>query len=529
MRPNQGNAEKVAQSLHAKLTGAGVDSQLASVADFKNKELKQQQVILMVASTHGEGEPPDDAIDFHEFILGKRAPKLDGVKYAVLSLGDSSYEFFCQTGKDFDQAFAKLGAEALIDRVDCDLDYEEQAESWGNTLAEKISALTGTGGSVAAVPNTISSEHSQTWSKEKPFTATILTNQKITGRDSVKHINHIEISLEDSGIQYLPGDSLGVWAKNDEQVVDRMLELVGLSGEEDVTLKDESRSIKQALIENLEITLLNKAFIADYAKLVSSESLQEIAENSYAEYVANHQVIDVIEQAPSKLDAQQLVELLKPIKPRMYSIASSLEANPEEVHLTVGLAQSKNENGERFGVASHFLIESLQEDDEVLVFVEENRHFKLPANDKPVIMIGPGTGIAPFRAFLEERQESEASGDNWLFFGNPNFNTDFLYQVELQEFLKQGVLSELSVAFSRDQEQKIYVQDRLLENAELVWQWLEQKGAYLYVCGDMSRMAKDVEKALLTIIQEQGDKSEEQATEYLKALKKDKRYQRDVY
>ncbi|MCW8876986.1 MAG: flavodoxin domain-containing protein, partial [Kangiellaceae bacterium] len=241
-----GNAEKVAQLLYSKLSGAGVDAQLASVADFKTKELKQQQVILMVASTHGEGEPPDDAIDFHEFVLGKRAPKLDGVKYAVLSLGDSSYEFFCQTGKDFDQAFSKLGAEALLERVDCDLDYEEQAESWSNNLVEKISDLKGADGSTSNAKSTAPLVQSQTWSKEKPFAATILANQKITGQGSVKHINHIEISLEGSGIQYLPGDSLGVWAKNDREVVSRILDVAGLSGEEPITFKNESRSIKQA-------------------------------------------------------------------------------------------------------------------------------------------------------------------------------------------------------------------------------------------------------------------------------------------
>ena len=530
-----GNAQKIAEDLHQRLVATTGEVELASVADFKPKSIKDQDVILLVASTHGEGEPPDDAIDFHEFILGKRAPKLENSRYAVLSLGDSSYEFFCQTGKDFDQAFAKLGAQPLLERVDCDLDFEEQAENWIAQLVEAVSGLQGNSGTQSgSVHGGIESNESlnteqSTWTKENPFKATVLANLKITGRGSVKHINHIEISLEGSGITYQPGDSLGVWAKNDSALVEGVLAASQLNGDEIISFKGKSKPLKQALTENLEITLLNKDFIDQVSKLANSDLLNEVVESNYAEYIQNHQVVDVLEAAALSFDAQQLVDLLKPIKPRMYSIASSLEANPEEVHLTVGLVKNENETATRFGAASHFLIDSLEEDDEVLVFVEPNKHFKLPEASKPTIMIGPGTGVAPFRAFLQERQEVEASGANWLFFGNPNFNTDFLYQVEFQEFLKEGLLTELSVAFSRDQEEKVYVQDRLIENAEKVWQWIDNDDASVYVCGDMSRMAKDVEQALLNIIEQQGRKTPEQAKEYLKALKKNKRYQRDVY
>ena len=524
-----GNAQTLAEQLHQNLSQKGLTAELASVDDFKPAKLKEQQIILLIASTHGEGEPPDDAIDFHEVMLGKRAPKLDGSHHAVLSLGDSSYEFFCQTGKDFDQAFTKLGSKSLVERLDCDLDYEVESAEWIAKVIDKVADLSGQTQLPSSPSVGRSSEATGQYSKATPYTATVLENQKITGRGSVKNIHHIEISLEGSGIQYQPGDSLGVWAKNDEKVVNEILELALLSGDELVTVKDTSKPIRQALVENLEVTLLNKSFIDEYAKLTSSESLQNIHDSGYAAYIANHQVVDVLKVAPRKLEAQQLVDLLKPIKPRMYSIASSLAANPDEVHLTVGLAESHNEHGDRYGAASYFLIESLKEDDELLVFVEENRHFKLPAEDKPVIMIGPGTGIAPFRSFLQEREETEASGRSWLFFGNPNFNTDFLYQTELQSFLKDNLLNELSVAFSRDQAEKVYVQDRLLENAEQVWQWISQEDAYVYVCGDMNRMAKDVESALLEIIQEQGGLTQESASDYLKALKKDKRYQRDVY
>ncbi|TQV77553.1 assimilatory sulfite reductase (NADPH) flavoprotein subunit [Aliikangiella marina] len=545
-----GNSQKVAESLHQSLGQKGLKANLASVADFKPAKLKDQQVILMVAATHGEGEPPDDAIDFHEVVLGKRAPKLTGSKHAVLSLGDSSYEFFCQTGKDFDKAFSQAGSQALLAREDLDVDFEAQADAWILKVVEKVSALASQGETVEVeelvdveVNDTyvdgdvqVTDESTQAnsvpevvYDKDNPFTATILGNQKITGRGSSKHINHIEISLEGSGITYQPGDSLGIWPKNNAASVEMILKLAELTGEEELEYKGKTASIRKLLSERLEITLLNKGFIQSYAEIVANHSLKTIAEENFAEFAANNQVIDVLNIAPTKLTAEQLVNLLKPIKPRMYSIASSLSATPDEVHLTVGLKVAENQNGERFGAASHFLIDSLKEDDQVLVFVEANRHFKLPDDQRPVIMIGPGTGIAPFRSFLQERQESEADSDSWLFFGNPHFNTDFLYQTELQDFLKDKTLSKLDVAFSRDQHEKIYVQDRLRENAEELWKWIDQDGAAIYVCGDMSRMAKDVEAELLKTFIEQGSLNQDQAKDYLKSLKKTNRYQRDVY
>ncbi|MET1254383.1 assimilatory sulfite reductase (NADPH) flavoprotein subunit [Aliikangiella maris] len=529
-----GNAQSIAENLHQALSQKGIDAELVSTADFKANKLKEQQVILVVASTHGEGEPPDDAIDFHEFIRSKRAPKLADVQHAVLSLGDSSYEFFCQTGKDFDQALTKLGSKALVERVDCDLDYAEPSQNWIKQVVEALEKLTtvnntanstAVGQTGSATDNLVTSQYT----RDNPFTATILDNQKITGRDSVKHINHIEISLEDSGIVYEPGDSLGIWPKNNLQTVQEILATLKLSGEENVTVKSGEKTLLSALTENLEVSLLTKDFIREYAILAKSDELNKIAESEFSEYIKNHQVIDVVLAAPAQISAQQLVDLLKPIKPRLYSISSSLQANPEEVHITVGLEESENEQGTRFGTASYYLLESLAADDEVLVYIDKNKNFKLPVADKPVIMIGPGTGIAPFRAFLQERQETEANGANWLFFGNPNFNTDFLYQVELQAYLKDGLLNQLSVAFSRDQAEKIYVQDRLLESAAQVWQWINEQGAYLYVCGDMNRMAKDVNNALIQIIQSEGGLNQEDAEAYLSQLRKDKRYQRDVY
>jgi len=532
-----GNSKKIAESLYQSIIDSGLNQngikpELASLQDFSNKKLKGYQLILIVASTHGEGEPPDDAIDFHEFVNGKRAPKLEGVKHAILSLGDSSYEFFCQTGKDFDQALIKQGSQALVERVDCDLDYEEQAHAWINNVVEKLASLSGSEELITKTTNN-SAQIESSFTKTNPLTAKILTNQKITGRGSVKSINHIEISLEDSGLTYQPGDSIGIWAKNNAKVVSEILELTGLTGNEDVEFKSEAKSLEIVLLENLELSLINKGFVETYAKLPKSKQVQRLLNKGYSDYIKNHQIVDIIKLSPIKLEAQQLVDLLKAIKPRMYSISSSLLANPDEVHITVALVESiaitEAENTVRYGTASHYLIETLDEDDEVFVFVEENRHFKLPEDNKPLIMIGPGTGVAPFRSFLQEREETEAQGKNWLFFGNPNFNTDFLYQTELLAFQKSGLLTNLTVAFSRDQKQKIYVQDKLLENASQIWQWLNDEQASIYLCGDMSRMAKDVHAALIQIISNQAHLSIDEAESYLKTLKKENRYQRDVY
>jgi len=534
-----GNSQEIAESLFETIGQKGLPAQIACLDDFKAKDLAKLQIILLVVSTHGEGEPPDDAIDFLELINSKRGPKLNNIQHAVLALGDSSYEFFCQTGKDFDQAFSQLGSTSLVERVDCDLDYEELSSQWINSVVAKLAELSSSidlnsnNSAVAGSSNIQVSGVSYT--KDKPFVANILANQRITGSSSSKQVHHIEISLEDSGIQYLPGDSIGIWAKNNQQLVNELLALVKLNGEESVLVKDVEKTLKQALTENLEITLINKSFVENYAKQVAltnekgSKKLLTQVNKDYSAYIKVHQIIDVMTIAPISLKAQQLVDLLKPIKPRIYSISSSLEANPEEAHITVALKESINENSARFGTASHFLTESLKEDDDVLVFIEENKRFKLPEENTPMIMIGPGTGIAPFRSFLQQREEQSSKGDNWLFFGNAHFNTDFLYQTEIQKMQKSGLLTQVDLAFSRDQKNKIYVQDRLLEKAGDVWQWLNEKQASLYVCGDMNHMAKDVEKALITIISEQGNKSQKDAEQYLKTLKKENRYQRDVY
>ncbi|WP_025565352.1 assimilatory sulfite reductase (NADPH) flavoprotein subunit [Psychromonas sp. SP041] len=529
-----GNAKGVAQELAEQATAKGIPNQLISMADYKVKAIKDESHVIVVASTNGEGEAPDDAIDLHAFLASKKAPKLAGLKFAVLSLGDSSYEFFCQTGKDFEQRLQALGGEIITERLDADVDYQEVTQAWFDkalTAVEATLEKAGTSTTAAVATGTIVTENK--YNKQNPFSASLLTSQKITGDRSAKDVRHIEIDLEGSDLHYTAGDALGVWFKNNQNMVDELIDKLGLDATKEVTVGDNKIALKEALIEEYELTGTHPGFIEGYAALTENKALQKLAEdkNACRDFANNNQVVDVVTATGNdKVTEENFVALLRRSSPRLYSIASSQTEVEDEVHLTVGAVVFENEAGQqRGGSASTFLSHRLQEGEEVKVFIEDNHNFRLPANpDTPVIMVGPGTGIAPFRAFMQEREASEATGKNWLLFGDQTFNEDFLYQVEWQTHLKSGLLTKLDLAFSRDQAEKIYVQDRLQENAAEVFKWL-QDGAHFYVCGDANRMAKDVQTTLIDIISKQGKLSLEDAEEYLTELRQAKRYQRDVY
>lgn len=524
-----GNAKGVATAIKAQAEARGLPVTLASMADYKPKQLKKESHLLVVVSTYGEGEPPESAVDLFEQLKKGKVGKLDGLKFAVLGLGDSSYEFFCQTGKDFDNFLASAGAERIYELASLDVDYQDAAKAWGEQALNAITATLSTGAASSSVASAVQQAvgHSQ-YSKENPFPARLSVNQKITGRDSTKDIRHIEINLADSGITYQPGDALGVWFDNDAKLVGEVLALTGLSGDEATA----HGTLHAALTGHFELTRLHGGFITGLADISDNAALKDLAGDKAQvnALVASTQVVDVLKRFPTALTAEQLVSLLRPLTPRLYSIASAQSEVEEEVHLTVGVVRYPQEDGTvRSGAASSYLADRLIEDGEVRVFVEHNDNFRLPQNpDTPVIMVGPGTGIAPFRAFMQEREAQGAEGKNWLFFGNPHFTQDFLYQVEWQRYVKSGLLSKISLAFSRDQANKIYVQDRLREAGLELYQWLEA-GAHFYVCGDANKMAKDVQEALLDVIAEHGHKSREEAEEYLSELRRAKRYQRDVY
>ncbi|QET79521.1 assimilatory sulfite reductase (NADPH) flavoprotein subunit [Aeromonas veronii] len=524
-----GNAKGVATAIKAQAEARGLPVTLASMADYKPKQLKKESHLLVVVSTYGEGEPPESAVDLFEQLKKGKIGKLDGLKFAVLGLGDSSYEFFCQTGKDFDNFLATAGAERIYELASLDVDYQDAAKAWGEQALNAITATLSTGAASSSVASAVQQAvgHSQ-YSKENPFPARLSVNQKITGRDSTKDIRHIEINLADSGLTYQPGDALGVWFDNDAELVGEVLALTSLSGDEATA----HGTLLAALTGHFELTRLHGGFITGLADISDNAALKDLAGDKAQvnALVASAQVVDVLKRFPTALTAEQLVGLLRPLTPRLYSIASAQSEVEEEVHLTVGVVRYPQEDGTvRSGAASSYLADRLIEDGEVRVFVEHNDNFRLPQNpDTPVIMVGPGTGIAPFRAFMQEREAQGAEGKNWLFFGNPHFTQDFLYQVEWQRYVKSGLLSKISLAFSRDQANKIYVQDRLREAGLELYQWLEA-GAHFYVCGDANKMAKDVQEALLEVIAEHGHKSREEAEEYLSELRRAKRYQRDVY
>lgn len=526
-----GNAKGIAQSLHKQLTDTGVPSVLVSMADYKPRQIKNETHLALVVSTHGEGDAPDDAIEFHEFLASKKAPKLTGLNYSVLGLGDSSYEYFCQTGKDFDNRLASLGATALAERVDCDVDYEAAVNDWSAKLVDVAKqSLVSQSADVVPIASAVKPNISE-YTKQNPFQAPLLLAQKITGRNSIKDIQHIELALEGAGLSYQAGDALGIWFKNDPLMVDEILALVKVDPDIIIENKNNSLTVRQALIENLELTVSYPGFVKAYAAATESAALNELLSEPSAlrAFLADRQIIDIVRQYPSELAAQSLVNALRPLTPRLYSIASSQAEVEDEVHLTVAHVDYAYSGKRHQGGASGFLSSRLEEGQEVGVYIEKNDNFRLPANPQtPIIMIGPGTGIAPFRAFMQDREASETAGQSWLFFGNPNFTQDFLYQTEWQGYLKRGVLTKISLAFSRDQSEKIYVQHRLAENGSDIFEWLES-GAHLYVCGDAMRMAKDVENTLVSIIKQHGQRSESEAKQYLVNLRKTKRYQKDVY
>ncbi|WP_076410128.1 assimilatory sulfite reductase (NADPH) flavoprotein subunit [Shewanella sp. UCD-KL12] len=527
-----GNGRGVASDLAAKAQAQGYAVNLTSMGDYKVRQLKQETILLAVVSTHGEGEAPDDAIELHKFLASKRAPKLDNLNYSVLALGDTSYEFFCQTGKDFDERLAALGAKSMQPIALCDVDYESAAEQWQESVLEAVKPLIETSGaSVVSLSGAgLPGADANAFTKQKPYTAELLVSQKLTGRDSDRDVRHVEIDLGESGMTYQAGDALGVWFTNADSLVEELLTKLSLNGDEAVTVGKDALSLKQALIEKKELTQLYPGLVKDWATLSGNSELLTIAEDKELtrQFVLNNQLADLVSNYSAEVTALQLLSMLRPITPRLYSIASSQSEVESEVHLTVALVEDDRDGTARFGGASQFLAQA-DEGAEVKVYVEPNNHFRLPQNpETPVIMVGPGTGIAPFRAFMQERAAQGIEGNSWLIFGNPHFEQDFLYQTEWQQYLKDGSLSRIDLAFSRDQEHKVYVQHRIAEQGEALWNWLES-GAHFYICGDAERMAKDVHQALLDVAVKFGGKSVEEAEAYFENLRSEKRYQKDVY
>ncbi|WP_342566469.1 assimilatory sulfite reductase (NADPH) flavoprotein subunit [Paenibacillus sp. FSL R7-0345] len=533
-----GNCQRLATSLSRKLEEQGFTVTVSAMNAFKPNTLKKVENLLILVSTHGEGEPPDNARAFHEFLHSKRAPQLEALRYSVLALGDTSYEFFCQTGKDFDQRLEQLGGQRLSPRVDCDLDYDEPVADW---FEQVLGSLNGPQNAPQIADQAVAAaekadEPQSAYSRNNPFYAEVLENLNLNGRGSDRETRHLELSLAGSDLTFEPGDSLGVYPENHPQLVAEIIAAMGWNPDETVPFnkKGEEGTLREALLRHYEITVLTKPLLEQAAKLSAAPGLQALlapeAQQELKSYIQGRDLLDLITDfGPWNVAAGSFVSILRKLPARLYSISSSYNANPEEVHFTVRAVRYESHGRERYGVCSVHCAERVQPGDALPVYIQSNPNFKLPANpDVPVIMVGPGTGVAPFRSFLEERGEQGAGGKTWLFYGDRHFVTDFLYQTDWQRMLKEGVLNKLDVAFSRDTEEKVYVQHRILEHSKELYAWL-QEGAHVYVCGDEKHMAHDVHAALLTVIQEEAGLSPEGAAAYLDNLQQEQRYQRDVY
>ncbi|HEY9579046.1 MAG TPA: assimilatory sulfite reductase (NADPH) flavoprotein subunit [Rhizorhapis sp.] len=527
-----GNSTELARALSEAATAKGLTANLADMADYKVRQLGQEQDLLVIVSTYGEGDPPQPATGFFEFVEGRKAPKLDGVRFAVLALGDSTYEYYCEAGKRLDRRLEELGATRLAPRVDCDVDYEEPAEGWSKAILDQLGSEAQQPTAPAA-PAAMAATGSAIHDKRNPFPATIIDNLPIVGRGSTKETRHVEISLAGSGLHYEPGDALGIAATNGSGVVSALLEALQLAPEATLEIKGEATTLGEALTSRFEITAATPRFLDYWAQISEAEALRQLQQDDRdgerSVFLRTHHIVDIVRRFPVPgITAQGLIGALRPLQPRLYSIASSLAAAPDEAHLTVAPVRYALHGEPRAGVASGMLADRAEPDTVLPVYIQSNAHFRLPTNDAPVIMIGAGTGVAPYRAFLQEREVRGAGGKSWLFFGERNFRTDFLYQSEWQAWLKDGVLDRMDVAFSRDGAEKIYVQQRMRERSRELFDWLEN-GAHVYVCGDASNLAPDVHEALIDVVASESRTGREAAEDYVRSLQADHRYQRDVY
>ena len=531
-----GNAKQVAITFFEQLQAAGIQARVLRSDAYPLKDLKTEKTLYLVISTQGDGDPPEDSRALVEHLLGRRAPNLAHLHFAVLGLGDSSYPKFCSVAKALDARLEELGAQRLHARGDADVEIDLIAVPWLSAVLSEAKLrlkVTPPASSVSFLPLRTLKTTSTLYSKERPFPAKILQNQRITTRASAKDVRHIELSLEGSGLSYSPGDSLGVYPENDRSVVQRLLADLHWAADHQASVLGKTHTIAHWLCHQRDVTKLSRSLVAAHAERSGDANLIALVQPEQAEqlreFLGQTHLVDLLARYPlaRAWQPEELLPLLRPLVPRLYSIASSSAQVGAEVHLTVAHVAYALNGTSRYGVASHTLANA-QEGADVSVFIETNERFRLPADrSKDVIMIGPGTGVAPFRAFVQERVET-ASGRNWLFFGNPHFREDFLYQLEWQQALKSGSLARLDLAFSRDGAAKVYVQHRIVEQAKELFRWLEN-GAYIYLCGDATHMAKDVDAALRSVVAQEKRLDQDGVADYFAQLQQQNRYQRDVY
>lgn len=535
-----GNAEGLAEDMAMTLGAAGAQSRLHQLDDVELDDLATMENVLVITSTYGEGEMPDNAHLFWEALESETAPRLEAMSFSVLALGDTAYDEFCAAGKMIDKRFEQLGATRLVDRVDCDVDFEDLAAEWsenvmaqfGPLIAEAAPVAEGTAGAAAAVSGGHVSAKSK-WTRKNPFPTQLSVNRRLSGAGSKKDIRHYEVALiGDDAPAYEAGDAVNVLPANDPALVELWLNRLEMKADSAVPGHD--RPLADLMLRDWEIVTPTKDFVAMVAMKSGDSELAHVLEHNDKEtledFLWNKDTLDLLIDFPQiALDLNEVATLFRPLQHRAYSISSSSKVYPESVHMTISTVRFRGNRRLHQGVASGYLAERVSETDALSVFMSPNKNFRVPEQgDTPIIMVGPGTGVAPFRAFLQERQATGAGGKNWLFFGDQTRADDYIYSEELEAMHTDGLLSRLDLAFSRDQADKVYVQHRMLEHGKALFDWLEN-GAHFYVCGDATRMARDVDEALHQIIAQQGGMDEDAARDYVNAMKKAKRYARDVY
>nr|WP_228481272.1 MULTISPECIES: assimilatory sulfite reductase (NADPH) flavoprotein subunit [unclassified Staphylococcus] len=532
-----GNAEEIAETFETKLKSQNLNVHLWDMDDFPRDSLPEVEHLFIICSTQGVGEPPINALDLYDYLHGDDAPQLDQVNFAVLALGDQDFPDFCQAGKDFDHILGQLGANRVADRVDCDFDYEETAEQWITNMLELLTqASSNTNEETPSVENEdVTIEEPQApYSKSNPFQAEVLKNTILTQPEASREVRHLEISLEGYREAYEPGDSLVVIPQNDPVLVNQLIDALNWDAETPIQMNDSDsmRSLKEALTHDFEIAKLTPVLMKNAAELLGNPMLNANIQKSewVQNYIYGKDVIDLIRDfTPVALEPNMLPQLLRKLPPREYSIASSNKINPNSVHITVRVVKYEAHRRERFGVCSVQLADRTSVGDKLPVYLKKNPNFKFPYDtETPVIMIGAGTGIAPYRAYLQERAYLNLKGEQWLIFGNQNYHHDFLYKDDLEQWLEEGVLSKLDLAFSRETENKIYVQHRIEENSAEFYKWI-QAGATIYLCGNKDEMASGVHESLIKVLIKEGNMDETEAEAYLTEMIKNQRYQRDVY
>ncbi len=525
-----GNAESVANDAANAAKTHGLLPVVKSMDEIEIDALVKMEYLLIVTSTYGEGEMPDNAQLLWDAVSADSAEKMENTQYSILALGDTSYDLFCKAGIDWDERLLALGAKRLYERVDCDVDFEEAAEGWISSVIPMMAE----GAAVTLVSGDTAASDKPKYNRKNPFSSHIQVNRLLTSEQSSKETRHYEFSLEGSGLTYEAGDALNVIPLNCPELVADIIKAIGCNGDEDEPVNGDQTTLFEALRTQFEIKLPSKELLQEIANRSGDQELNGLLDSNnkdkLAEYLWGRDTLDLLLQFPDmEFSAAEFLALLKPLQHRAYSISSSGKMYPDSVHLTVASVRYQAHDRDHKGVCSTYMADLVDADCDVKIFFSPNKSFRVPEDDSlPMIMVGPGTGIAPFRAFLQEREFRKASGKNWLLFGDRNAATDYIYREEIEGMQEKGVLTRLDLAFSRDQEEKIYVQDRMIENGAEMFAWLEQGGSF-FVCGDATYMAKDVDKALHTIIETHGNKTAEQAVDYVNQLKKEKRYVRDVY